>query len=572
MEKYLNKFYDFIDKVGKHNFILITFIIIVLIVTGLYQTFSLYTESEEVAIIDGVETYSFILNPDNNTNTVTIAAGNSKNLDITVYNKSDVDLLYGIYYTSSDNLDDVVIYSSGRTAYSPNGTISSNSSYVVTVKVNNFSDNDVTINFGMKYGFENAGKLALNDGESWIMPLNSMITLFTSGTDYSYFKNDAYREKIVNASFIKSVDTSNASIDESGNPIVWDISVEGDGSILAWLEQNETTSSNYNLYIGSNNVIFSENLSYYFCNLINLQNISFDNLNTSMTTDMLAMFASSKSNDSIYMSLTSLDLSNFNTSSVTNMYSMFFGCGNLTTLDISSFDTSSVTTMRTMFYDCRNLTSLDLSNFDTSNVTTMENMFFRCYVLVSLNISNFNTSKVTNMSSMFSSCQKLSSLDLSNFNTSKVTDMSYMFDGCQELNSLDLSNFNTSKVTNMKKMFNNCVYLTTLDLSSFDTTKVIDMSYMFYGCSSLTTLDLSSFDTSNVTAMGGMFSVCKNLSTTITITNINETTYSAMFANAATIGDAQIIVYYTNETSNLVDLMIATKSSASNVVKGSLVS
>ena len=671
MEKYLNKFYDFIDRIGKHNFILITFIIIVLIITGLYQTFSLYTESEDVTLVDGVETYSFILNPDNTTNTVTIVAGNKKNLDITVYNKSDIDLLYGIYYTSSNVLDDVVIWSVDRTAYLPNGTISGNSSYVVTVKVNNFSDSDVTINFGMKYGFENGGGLTLDDGENWIMPLNSINTLFTSTTDYSYFKDDTYREKIVNASFVKNVDTSNATSDTNGNPIVWDISVGGDGRVLAWLEENETTSSNYDLYIGSNEIIFAKDLSFFFTDMINLQNISFDNLNTSMTTTMHHMFSSSGANDGIYMNLTSLDLNSFDTSNVTNMAAMFYGCGNLTTLDLSNFDTSKVTTMKSMFAGCYGLTSLDLSNFDTSKVTTMRlmfsgctgltsldvsnfdtsnvdnmgymfndcsslttldvsnfdtsnvnnmsAMFYRCINLTTLNLSNFDTSNVLNMSNLFYNCSSLTSLDvsnfdtssviymqsmfigcsgltnldvsnfdtsnvtdmswmfcqtsglisldLSNFDTSKVTTMRSMFSGCTGLISLDVSNFNTSNVTTTELMFYECASLISLDLSSFNTTNVTIMSNMFYGCSSLTTLDLSSFDTSNVTAMGGMFCRCNNLSTTIIITNINETTYSAMFSSAATIGDAQIIVYCTNETSDLVDLMIATKSTDSNVIK-----
>jgi hypothetical protein len=45
-----------------------------------------------------------------------------------------------------------------------------------------------------------------------------------------------------------------------------------------------------------------------------------------------------------------------------------------------------------------------------------------------------------------------------------------------------------------------------------------------------------------------------------------------MFGNAATVSGAKITVDYTSETSDLVDSMIATKSTNSNVVKGSLIS
>ena len=57
----MNKFYNFIEKIGKHNFILIVFIIIVLLITGIYQTFSLYTESAGISLIDGIKTFKFIL-------------------------------------------------------------------------------------------------------------------------------------------------------------------------------------------------------------------------------------------------------------------------------------------------------------------------------------------------------------------------------------------------------------------------------------------------------------------------------------------------------------------------------
>ena len=217
-----------------------------------------------------------------------------------------------------------------------------------------------------------------------------------------------------------------------------------------------------------------------------------------------------------------------------------------------------------------NLIAIDFNNnFNTSKVINMSYMFNWCTSLTSLDLSNFNTSKVTDMMQMFSGCSSLTNLDLSNFNTSKVTNMSNMFYYCSSLTSLDLSNFNTSKVTDMMQMFDGCSSLTNLDLSGFNTSKVTSMGYMFYICLSLTSLDLSSFNTSNVTDMMQMFDGCSKLTTTINIMNANVTNYSSMFYAAATASGSKITVNYIADASALVDNMIATKSSDSNVVKGS---
>ena len=52
--------------------------------------------------------------------------------------------------------------------------------------------------------------------------------------------------------------------------------------------------------------------------------------------------------------------------------------------------------------------------------------------------------------------------------------------------------------------------------------------------------------------------------------NVTEKNYENMFYGAATDPNAKIIVNYTSEAETLVDNMIKTKSSNSNVVKGIL--
>ena len=288
----------------------------------------------------------------------------------------------------------------------------------------------------------------------------------------------------------------------------WDVSVAENRKIMAWFEG--TT-----LRIGANGpVIANPDCSWMFrfgYNKNNIESISFDN--------------------------------NFDTSDVTNMSYMFTDCRNLTSMDVSQFDTSKVTDMSHMFQYCA-LTGIDVSKFDTSNVVNMEYMFTDCRNLTSLDVSNFDTSNVTEMNSMFRYCNSLTKLDLRNFDTSKITDMEYMFEDCKSLTSLDVSKFNTSKVTTMY--------------------------FMFYNCRSLTSLDLNSFDTSKVTNMYDMFYNCNKLTATMTLRG-NPTSYYDMFRQTSTEAGAKFTLNYTSSTASIVDKLIATKSSNSNVVKGNQV-
>ena len=63
----------------------------------------------------------------------------------------------------------------------------------------------------------------------------------------------------------------------------------------------------------------------------------------------------------------------------------------------------------------------------------------------------------------------------------------------------------------------------------------------------------------------------RNVIADILIDNPNISSYSKMFNGVATVSGAEVVVNYTSETEELVDKMIATKSSSSNVVKGELI-
>ena len=387
------------------------------------------------------------------------------------------------------------------------------------------------------------------------------------------FWSDNYKAYIRTINFGNDLSNLPSSCTEEN--LCWDISESQtqNKKVYGYLvdaglkDSTDNTKPLYNLYIVSEAPIFAPSncssiFSFYNKEISNLTQINFNNnFNAANVTNMGSMFHNCKS-------LISIDLSNFNTSNVTNMGYMFYVCSSLTNLDLSSFNTAKVTNMAGMFSNCSSLTSLDLGSFNTANVPNMGSMFFKCSSLTSLDLSSFNTAKVTDMVAMFSSCSSLTNLDLSSFNTANVTNMSSMFYYCSSLTSLDLSSFNTANVPNMGSMFYHCSSLTSLDLSNFNTANVTSMWSMFQCCESLISMDLSSFNTSNVTNMQSMFRECSSLTTTINIMNANVTAYSSMFSHAATANGSQITVNYIASASTLVDNMIATKSSNSNVVKG----
>ncbi|MCD8107940.1 MAG: BspA family leucine-rich repeat surface protein [Oscillospiraceae bacterium] len=354
-------------------------------------------------------------------------------------------------------------------------------------------------------------------------------------SNYGVLNNDMLRSPTY---FDKSTITEIDFLDslDSAPSDAWDFSLDGDGSVLGWLEGTH-------LYVaGDSGVVADEDASSLFGKeygsvaYSNVVAINFnDCFDTSSVTSMYAMFYGCDS-------LVSLDLSSFDTSNVTNMGAMFRQCYSLQLLDVSSFDTSKVKGMGGMFFDCESLISLDLSNFNTSRVTNMAGMFVDCSSLISLNLTSFNTEKVTDMTQMFVGCESIVTLDLSSFYTPNVSSMNRMFNCCLNLVTLDISGFDTSSVEDMEMMFCLCESLTFVDFSGFDTSNVTDMEAMFEGCSSLTSLDLSNFNTSNVTDMSGMFFACTSL-TTLDLSSFdtsNVTEMWGMFYNCSSLTSLDI--------------------------------
>ena len=378
------------------------------------------------------------------------------------------------------------------------------------------------------------------------------------------------RKDIDNVTFVSSTAGKNST--------AWDVSAQGDSSILAWYTKN--SNGTFKVYVGSDYEIFGNTDSSYLFRSVGMSDIctstetitNLNLLNVNYVTSMFRMFENTGSH-----AMTKLDLgNNFNTSNVTNMGAMFSGTGQqaMTTLNLgSNFNTSKVIYMQYMFnYTGRDkMTSLNLgSNFDTSNVQDMGYMFAHTgkMAMTTLNLgTKFNTSKVTTMSYMFYECgyTAMTSLDLGSlFDTSKVTDMQHMFDstGWNSMTTLKLgTKFDTSNVTNMNSMFNitGSKALTALNLGDkFNTSKVTNMAGMFcWMGENVKELNLGDkFDTSNVTTMRSMFwgTACYGLTSfnigskfnTSKVTTMNSMFYD--FAHNMTSLDLGDQFYTTNVT------------------------
>ena len=354
--------------------------------------------------------------------------------------------------------------------------------------------------------------------------MNGDITEHSDKTTTVGMWKDEYRLKIKNITFSNDLSNLPSSCTEAN--LCWDITdSESIYPVYHYLVQNVADTTKYDAYIVSEEKIYAPK-------------------------DSSGIFALYGEESGSYVSY--VETINFN----------------------NNFDTSKVTNTGEMFAVLTKLKSVDVSNFNTVNVTNMSQLFYGCKALEVVDVSNFDTSKVTNMSWMFGSCSILTSLDLSSFNTSNVINMASMFNRLYSIKSINLSNFDTSKVTNMGSLFQGSAALETLDLSNFDTSKVTNMRVMFGGTSASGDMHLKEikvsdkFVTDNVTDMLEMFRLCRYLNFTFNVTGNKVTNYTNIFNNTATDSNAKIIVNYTAETETLVDNMLATVASTSNVVKG----
>ena len=326
------------------------------------------------------------------------------------------------------------------------------------------------------------------------------------------------------------------------NSTIVDVDADGDGGVIAWIEDDRETTMKISSQIQGIKVEAAKDSSYMFYQKTKIQTILFTNFDTSSVTNMAAFFYGCSK-------LKSTDFSTWDTDNVTNMQEMFCGCSSFVDLDLTALKTNKVTSLHGFLHGCTNLVNLDVSILTTENVKDMGNMFYNCLRLTQIDLSSWDTGQVTNMKSMFQGCAYLVQLNISSIDTKNVTNMSYMFVGCYRLTSMDISQFNTSNVTTMSHMFNGCSSILRLDCEKWDVSEVLYMDYMFGSCYKLITLNLSAWNTENVVNMEAMFQSCRAL-TNLNLGNVKTskvTQMGSMFRDCQSLTSIDLSSFVTNK-------------------------
>ena len=369
--------------------------------------------------------------------------GDKMRYTVTVENRGSIDaVLKTIENINSGN--EAIIFTINGIEQGDTLKAKESKTFTVDVEYNSNVESqpeNLTSNLEVTLNYVQAG--TTDTGE--VLPTETNLMRSYSSNSQADYHSDECREKITSIEFLNNKNIPSDAVQS------WDVSERQDGSVMAWIINDQENEGFYKLYIGgAGGVVANPNSSYLFRGFTQVKKIDFNNLDTSNVTNMRSML-------SRCYNLTEVNVSNFNTSNVTNMESLFNECYSLTSLNLSNFDTSKVTNMMTMFSANKNLKTIILSeNFDTSNVTNMQDMFGQCNSLISVDVSHFNTSRVTTMQGMFNKCYALTTLDLSSFDTNAITNVSWMFSESNNLKTIYVGpNWNIDNA-NEYGIFNNC--------------------------------------------------------------------------------------------------------------------
>lgn len=318
------------------------------------------------------------------------------------------------------------------------------------------------------------------------------------------------KAELANISSVTFVDNL-ADAPTNPNQII-DVSLNGDGSVVAWGEWD----NGYRVVIAAEGGINAgaDGCVGLFQGCANLQSVKFDTaFHSDYATSMEAMFAGCPL-------LNSVDLGSLNTRNVRSMRCMFslrdpdsrdFHSSRwdnspnhwLTSLDLRSLETGSVEDMSYMFYGRQKMTELLIDTWDVSGVRDMTKMFYQCCLVQELGVGEWDVSLVEDMSYTFGYCERLSKLDVSAWDVSSVHTMEGTFYYCNSMPNLDTSGWNVSNVRTMKSMFSYCSILQYVDVSQWDVSNVTNMTDMFAHCLILAEPEVDNWDISNVTAYNG---------------------------------------------------------------------
>ena len=158
IERLTEKINSFSKKIGKINYILLLIVLSSLIIMGLYQTFSLLTESQGVSYSNGTKTYKFIIG-NNEENNISIAENDNKYIDISILNDKEIDLSYSLYYKTDSKQEDLIIGFLNESSSKPEGKITKGEKKVISLKVINNTNSQVNLKIGVNSGTIDGGEL-----------------------------------------------------------------------------------------------------------------------------------------------------------------------------------------------------------------------------------------------------------------------------------------------------------------------------------------------------------------------------------------------------------------------------
>ena len=429
-------------------------------------------------------------------------------------------------------------------------------------------------------------------------------TLVKNDNSDANFGNNSYSkgriERIVAVDVLNVPDNVIAS---------WDASVEQNGSIMAWLV-NDDNDYFYELYIAQEGgVKANPDSNSAFGYYSNVEYIDLRYLDVSEVTNMYLMFyctGRGRERFNVY-------LENWDTANSTKYGSMFnylgsgsqngkivfknmdFSAANINTYEMFKYIAQNSRNMRVIFdnvtfgmsspgYMFEGILAssyngkLEMNNVTFINATYLDNIFYNVGSSsngFTMNISNLSAPLATTaIRSIFipQNSNSICSITIKDWNTPSLESTEKMFNnacgGAKEAN-IEIVNLNTTNVTDMTEMFMSAGINSSklnIKLNNLDTRNVTNMTRMFKGSggdSSTLEGDFSIY-ADNIT---GIFESAEGYVATINIYS-NPTTYDYAFNRAAIKPGSGITVNYAGTTTN-IDNIIATKAPASNIVKGS---
>ncbi len=303
-----------------------------------------------------------------------------------------------------------------------------------------------------------------------------------------------------------------------------DLTYNNDGEVLCWLETNSEDNTRYNMYVASDGeTIFTTGRSlFYVPGYTRIDKLEFNNVNTSMVTDMSNMFYGQNA-------LKNIDITNFDTSNVITMRGFVYNTSSVESVNMEGLDLRKVQDMSAMFQGNFKLKEVNLDGVKVRDIVNMGNMFYQSDKIEHLNLDNWGGDNLEVISWSTFSIDDLKTISMKNFNFGKATSMDTLFQRLENLESVDLSGIKMDNVTSIVSTFRGCTSLENVNMSNAGSSVLNSISSMFAECSNLKNVNFNGFNFGNA-YLGSLFSGLTNLeSVDLSETKINSGALASLF-------------------------------------------